>query len=137
MTEDNIYRQGSAETSGFIVEWRLKEKIIMITERGQLGKYPTNEWGKAPYDIEEMRFNSQTSRLIRPIINDSAFGYRNPHSISNYGLVDKLTADAIIACFRTMVRADSALSLAEEHIEFRARLLKLNYNFKLEKAEEE
>ena len=136
MTKDNIHRSGSATTSGYIVEWRLKDGIQLVYESRLWDKYPSNEWRQAPYDIEQMRLGGQSARVIRPTISEWDGGF-NPFAISRYGLVEKPVADAIIACFKTMILADPMLSVAKDLIELRARCCDLNYSFKVEKQPEE
>lgn len=136
MTKDNIHRSGSAETSGFIVEWRLKDGIKLVYGDRYLDRYPSHDWLQAPYDIERMRLDVQTSRLIKPVISEWDGG-SNPFAISRYGLVRKPVADAIIACFKTMIIADPVLSAAEDFIELRARECSLNYSFKVEYVSED
>ena len=136
MTKDNIHRSANVETSGFIVEWRMKDGIKLVYGSRFLDRYPDCDWRQAPYDIEQMRLSEQSSKIIRPIISEWGGG-SNPFAISRYGLVEKPVADAIIACFRTMILADPVLLAAEDFIELRARECSLNYSFKVEYKEKE
>lgn len=136
MADDNIHRSGNATTSGYIVEWRLKDGIRLVYESRLWDRYPDVEWRRAPYDIEQMRLSGQASSVIRPIISEWDGGF-DPFAISRYGLVEKPVAVAIIACFKTMILADPTLSAAQDFIELRAQECGLTYSFKVEYRPEE
>ena len=133
MKENNVLISGRGDSSGYIVEWRLAEDVKVISDRPH-NSMPEYEWQQCPYDIEQLRLTGQAKGIVRPYISfwDSMGGL---HSITAYGLVSEEVADALVACYKTFVLADSQLRGIKDSIEIRKRLCELTYDFKVTKKD--
>ena len=109
--------RGDSRSYGHIVEWRLKpgsEALDDVLPYNDVGK----DWKHMPYDVAQLPINEQhtANRLIRPYVKEL-----DGKRIGHHGLVTKVVAEAVLACFKT------ALTRAQEiHCEFRIKCVRVH-----------
>lgn len=102
----------------FTIEWRVKADASpmpygeMKPLIGQ--KVLGHEWEPLPYNIEQMFMPSSETNLIRPYI------LKHDEEMAHHGgLVTRKVGEAIIACFKTVIDAQSITHGMLDSIEYR------------------